>query len=254
MCSTPIEARLERDPLRFARRFSSPADQEVAAFLAAMLAFGRVELFGAVLERLFAAAEGQPAAFVARGDFRALRGLYYRWHPAEDIVDLCALAGRVTRTGGFERLFSGRDTTERMTRAIDEIRASSPSRASFRRFLPSPRDGSAMKRWCLFLRWMVRTQAPDLGLWRSFSPAALVIPLDTHVFRISRLLGLVSRATPGWSAAGELTAALAKLHPADPLRYDFALAHLGISGDCRARRDDAICPACPLREICVHGR
>ncbi len=254
MSSTPIEARLARDPLRFARRFSAPADQEVAAFLAAMLAFGRVELFGAVLERIFEAAEGQPAAFVARGDFGALRGIYYRWHPAEDIAELCALAGRVTRAGGFEPLFAGRDTTERLTAAIDQLRACSPARSSFRRFLPSPRDGSAMKRWCLFLRWMVRAEAPDLGLWRSFSPAALVIPLDTHVFRISRLLGLVSRATPGWATAVELTAALARLHPADPLRYDFALAHLGISGECRGRRDEVICPACPLREICVHGR
>lgn len=254
MKSTPIESRLARDPLRFARRFSSPDDQEVAAFLGAMLAFGRVELFGAVLERIFEITKEKPTEFVTRGDFGAIRGLYYRWHPAEDIADLCALAGRATREGGFEPLFTGRDTTERLTVAIDQLRAWSPARASFRRFLPSPRDGSAMKRWCLFLRWMVRVEAPDLGLWRSFSPSSLVIPLDTHVFRISRLLGLVSRATPGWAAAVELTRALARLDAADPLRYDFALAHLGISGECLGRRDERICPACPLSDICQAGR
>lgn len=252
---TDEAARLAADPLRFPRRYAQPADAEVAAFLAASLAFGRVGLFGAVLERIFAVADahGGPAAWTAAGDFGGLDGLYYRWHGTADLVALCALAGEVQRAGGFEPLFEGRPLATSLPRAIATLRARAPTHRSFRTFLPSPADGSACKRWCLFARWMVRRGAPDLGLWPSLAPADLVIPLDTHVFRVARLVGLTRRATPGWAAALDVTGALAALCPDDPLRYDFALAHLGISGECRARYDDHACPRCPLQPICVHG-
>jgi uncharacterized protein (TIGR02757 family) len=107
----------------------------------------------------------------------------------------------------------------------------------------------------MLLRWMVRRGEPDLGLWTHLDPAGLVIPVDTHVFRVAGFLGLTTRRAPDWRAAEEVTAALRALCPADPLRYDFALAHLGISGRCRGRRDDDICPACPLVRGCrVGGR
>ncbi len=252
---TDEPARLATDPLRFPRRYRDPGDVEVAAFLSASLAFGRVGLFGAVLERIFAVADaaGGPAAWVDDGDFRGLQGVYYRWHGTGDIVALCALAGRVRALGGFETLFQGQPFARALPEVIVALRAQSPENRSFRTFLPSPLDGSACKRWCLFARWMVRDATPDLGLWTSLRARDLVIPLDTHVFRLSRLVGLTRRATPGWATAVEVTAALAALCPEDPLRYDFALAHLGISGECRNRRDAEVCPPCALRAICVHG-
>ncbi len=100
-----------------------------------------------------------------------------------------------------------------------------------RNLLPAPRDGSACKRLMLFLRWMVRRDRVDIGSWTSVSPAELVMPLDTHIHRIARALGLTSRATADLAAALEVTAALRAFDPDDPVRFDFSLARLGIRSD-----------------------
>jgi len=91
----------------------------------------------------------------------------------------------------------------------------------------------------------------DLGLWTTRAPAELLVPLDTHVLRLSQFLGLTRRKDGSLRTAREITAALAACDPADPVRYDFALAHLGISGGCRGRRDPTICPACSLHPVCT---
>ncbi len=105
----------------------------------------------------------------------------------------------------------------------------------------------------MFLRWLVRTEWPDLGLWTHYPADQLIIPLDTHVARISRFIGLTDRATPDGKMAQEITAALRRLYPADPLRYDFAISHLGILGDCPGVRKRATCGLCPLYSVCRAG-
>jgi endonuclease III len=94
----------------------------------------------------------------------------------------------------------------------------------------------------------------DLGAWRgAVPPSALVVPLDTHVHRVARCLGLTRRADASWRTAEEITAALRRVDPDDPVRYDFALCHLGMSGACPARRDPRRCAACPLAGACRAG-
>ena len=258
LAATPVEARIATDPLRFPRRYREARDVEVAAFIAAGLAFGRVSAFGPILEKILGAAEGfgGPAEFAttldARGE-RALAGIYYRWHPNPDIVGLVRLAGRAVNTrGNIGAFFEPGPMLGSLGNAIDALRLLVPPDVSphFRTFLTHPEDGSACKRWCMLTRWMVRTGSPDLGLWTHLSPSDLVIPVDTHVFRVARFLGLTRRNAANWTTAEQITAALAELSPADPVRYDFALAHLGISGDCRGHRDIAICPGCPLDSVC----
>ena len=100
---------------------------------------------------------------------------------------------------------------------------------------------------------MVRPDGVDLGLWRAIPPSALVIPLDTHVGRIARLLGLTTRGDTSWRTAESITASLRRFDAADPVRFDFALAHLGISGACAGRRVPTICAACPLDDVCQAG-
>jgi uncharacterized protein (TIGR02757 family) len=116
-------------------------------------------------------------------------------------------------------------------------------------FFPRPSAGSACKRLNLFLRWMVRRDALDLGVWTAVPASALVVPLDTHVIRVGRCLGLTRYVSPGWAMAREITDALRALDPGDPVKYDFSLCHLGMMNACgfsRAQRDSQ----CPLRGVC----
>jgi endonuclease III len=105
----------------------------------------------------------------------------------------------------------------------------------------------------MYLRWMVRREAPDLGLWRHLDPADLVMPVDTHVLRIAQLTGLTDRKAANWKTAVEITARLRVFSPSDPVRYDFALAHLGISAGCTGAVSPA-CEGCAMRPVCrVHA-
>jgi uncharacterized protein (TIGR02757 family) len=124
--------------------------------------------------------------------------------------------------------------------------------SNFDFLLPLPSRGSACKRLNLFLRWMVRpADGVDFGLWRGVRPAQLLMPLDTHVWRIARALGLTARRTADWRAAVEITDALRRIDPQDPVRFDFAIARLGIVGRCRrATADPAGCRSCVLAGAC----
>jgi len=124
-------------------------------------------------------------------------------------------------------------------------------RRGLQHLCPDPALPGACKRWNLYLRWMVRgPDGIDLGLWRGVPASALVVPLDTHLFRIARYLGLTDRRDASWRTAAEITASLAAVDAADPVRFDFALCHLGMSGACPPRRRADRCAACPLRPVC----
>jgi uncharacterized protein (TIGR02757 family) len=128
-----------------------------------------------------------------------------------------------------------------------------PQRPGVCYFFPRPSAGSACKRLNLFLRWMVRKDAIDMGVWTNVSPSRLIVPLDTHVIRLGRCLRLTKYASPGWKMAAEITASLRELDPRDPVRYDFSLCHIGMMKACgyqTAQRDSQ----CPLRGVCRPGR
>jgi uncharacterized protein (TIGR02757 family) len=218
-----------------------------------------------------------PAAFVrafARDpDPRAFPFALYRFNRPADVAALAAAAGDVALRHGslgarFGELFreEGGDATAlrpALARFADELRGAAPVAAlllgrgtrGLRHLLPDPRGPGASKRWNLFLRWMVRgPDEVDLGAWREAVPrAALLVPLDTHVHRVARCLGLTRRRDASWRTAEEITAALRRIDPVDPVRYDFALCHLGMSGVCAARRDPARCRECPLAGACRGG-
>jgi uncharacterized protein (TIGR02757 family) len=136
-----------------------------------------------------------------------------------------------------------------MARFADALRGDAPSRA-LRHLVSDPRAGSACKRLFLYARWMVRpADGVDLGLW-PIAPSALLIPVDTHIHRISRNLGFTNRRTATWATAEEITSALRELDPDDPVKYDFALCHLGVSRECPSRPDPIKCGRCLLRDVC----
>lgn len=271
---TDVPSRIPHDPIAFPRRYGDPRDAEVAAVLAAFLAFGRVASFTAVLERLFAALDPSPAAFVRAFDPAArpagLAGIGHRWTRPDDIAALLWILRVLLERHGSLGAFAAScqrpeddDTGPLLERFVAEVRAIDTSpvygRARWTRglghFFARPSAGSACKRLSLLLRWLVRPEdGLDLGLWRRVPPAKLVVPLDTHVLRIGRYLGLTRRRTGGWAAALDITRAFRRLSGADPLRYDFPLCHWGISGACPTGRDAAKCRACPLVGVCAKGR
>jgi uncharacterized protein (TIGR02757 family) len=267
-------ARIAADPVELPRRFAAAPDQEVAALLAASLAYGRADVFKPLLARVLDAMGPSPAAFArdfARApDPEVFRFAVYRFNRPRDVAALVAAAGDLAaRHGGlgqrFAALYRGegggpgalRPALARFARELREAPPVAPllrgrGPRGLRHLLPDAAGPGASKRWNLFLRWMVRgPDAVDLGAWRGLvPPSALVVPLDTHVHRVSRCLGLTRRRDASWRTAEEITAALRRIDPEDPVRYDFALCHLGMSGRCPARRDARRCLECPLAPAC----
>ena len=239
------------DPVVFPRRYADPADQEVAAFIAQGLAFGRISLFAPKLEALFERLGPSPRtavqAFPARGEL--LPGFVYRFLKAEDLhCFVYLIAQMLRRSGSIEAFFLeghvpgdmkaslGSFVERALALPIDGFYDAThvPPGAGVRFCFPHPRTG-ASKRLCLFLRWMVRQEAPDLGVWHGVSPADLVVPLDTHIAQVARRLGWISGSSLNWAAAVKVTEALKAYSPEDPLRYDFALCHEDIVQALRAR-------------------
>ena len=264
------------DPLELARRYDASADQEIAGFLAAGLAYGRVEQIMKSGTDLLDRLGPSPAAFVRRFDARrdggALRGWYHRFHGARDMVLLMTILARaLDEHGTLEAAFLAGDDPDAtdigtgLDRFVNRLAESSglpagpgvtrgrlTPDAPVRYFFAAPKRGSACKRLNLWLRWMVRGgDGLDLGAWRRVDRARLVIPLDTHVARIARYIGLTARTTLDWRAALDVTAGLRRLDPADPVKYDFAICRLGILDHCPRRRDPVRCEACLLKPVCT---
>jgi len=256
---------LSPDPLERVLAFDDPDDREIGGLFAAGLAYGNAKIIVASLDDLFARMDGRPAAFVRGFDARraqALAGFRHRWTSGEDIAGLCrmlqaALAAHGTLGALFAKCLRPGEPTvrEALGRFVGALLAFAPRlprNAGARRLLASPADGSACKRMNLYLRWMVRGgDGIDCGLWPAVATSALVIPLDTHVARIGRFLGLTRRRTQDWKMAEEITASLRRLDPADPVKYDFALCRLGILDHCPSRRNLHKCASCPLLELCT---
>jgi len=256
------------DPIQIVRRFPRDDDREVVAFVAASLAFGRVTSVLQSIERVLAVVGAQPAAYVRRFDPRrdapAFGGIVHRWTRAPDIVALLWLMRQmIDRAGSLEGFFlNGYDaaaddvegalddfSTRAMALNLRDAYGRVPKRPGVCYFFPRPSAGSGCKRLNLFLRWMVRRDALDLGVWRRVSPAKLIVPLDTHVIRVGRCLRLTDYTSPGWRMARDITASLRELDPDDPVKYDFALCHLGMMNACGFNKTQAD-SQCPLRGVC----
>jgi uncharacterized protein (TIGR02757 family) len=256
------------DPIQIVRRYERLDDREVVAFCAASLAFGRVASVLQSIERLMAIMGDRPAAYVRRFDPRrdaaAFDGLVHRWTRERDLIALLwVIRQMLDRAGTIEGFFlEGYDEgAADIATALDSFSARAmaldlkaaygrvPKRPGVCYFFPSPSKGSACKRLNLFLRWMVRRDALDLGVWTRVASSKLVVPLDTHVIRVGRCLRLTRYTSPGWAMARDITASLKMIDSEDPVRYDFSLCHLGMMNACGFSRPQADAQ-CPLRGAC----
>jgi uncharacterized protein (TIGR02757 family) len=232
----------------------------VAGIVASSLAFGNAKTVIRSARAVLDVLGERPSETIRDGrKLRPLARFRHRWVSGRDVILLLRTIGRIQAgSGTLEAFFlEGRRSGDpdvgpalsRFTRRVREMAGG--TERGFLYLLSDPATGSAAKRLCLYLRWMVRPDdGLDLGVWSGVAPGDLVIPLDTHVLRISRYIGLTTRRTAGFATAREITRALATFCPEDPVRYDFALAQLGISKGCLHRRDERTCPVCPLNEVC----
>lgn len=256
------------DPIQIVRRYRRAADQEIVAFCASALAFGRVQSVLNSIEGLMSVMGASPAAYVrafepAR-DRRTLDHLVHRWTRGVDLAALVWILRQMLDSHGtIESFFvdgaePGAPTIEAALDAFSRRACALDRRAVYGTtvrtpgvsyFFARPSSGGACKRLNLFLRWMVRRDAVDLGVWSKVRPAQLIIPLDTHVIRLGRCLRLTRYASPGWRMAADITASLRRLDPVDPVRYDFSLCHIGMMNGCGygKRQGDS---QCPLRGCC----
>jgi uncharacterized protein (TIGR02757 family) len=256
------------DPVQIVRRYHEPADVEVVGFCASALAFGRVASVLNTVETLARILGPHPAAYVRSFDPSAphpeLRAMVHRWTRGADLVALLwILRQMLDGWGSIERFFvdgddpsvvdvsAALDSFSRRALSLDLKRAYGrvPSRPGVCYFFPRPSAGSACKRLNLFLRWMVRRDAIDFGIWTGVDPSRLVVPLDTHVIRLGRCLRLTTYSSPGWKMAASITESLRRIDAVDPVRFDFSLCHVGMMNACGfgRRQGDS---QCPLKGMC----
>ncbi len=240
---------VDPDPLEFVRRQDSPEDREAVGLIASSLAYGNVRQIkrsiGRVLEALGDGAAAAIDRLEPKGMARRLAKFKHRFNDGRDVACLLFYIRQMRAGHGSVEAFfrAGHDAAAddvgdalvsftARTLALDHGglygRGALPAAAGVRFFFPSPASGSACKRLNLYLRWMVRREGVDLGVWRGVDPAGLVIPLDAHVLAIARRVRLTRYRSPGWAMAMDITRRLRTLDPADPVKYDFAFHRMGL--------------------------
>jgi len=232
------------DPIEFLYGYDDPADREIVGLVASSLAYGRVAQILKTVSSILAAMGDHPSRFVRDASHDRLTaafcGFRHRFTTEEELVHtLLGVQDAIREHGSLEKTFmSGAVAGDRtVTRAL--CRFAEAINCRFRdgcnSLIPHHDKKSSMKRLNLFLRWMVRRDRVDPGGWDGISPGALVVPLDTHLFRIARGLGFTERRSAGLATALEITERFRGLSPDDPVKYDFALTRFGIRAELRNR-------------------
>ncbi|WP_244154305.1 TIGR02757 family protein [Desulfospira joergensenii] len=226
---------VDPDPLLFLYDYPDTRDREIAGLIAACLAYGRVEMIMKSVGRVLDTMGASPFEYLTRSDARKIssdfKGFKYRFAGETHI---CALINGIRRVvfdyGSLEGCFlAGTDTGETivpaglsfLTQSLDPLRQTG-------HLLADPLKTSACKRSHLYLRWMVREDGVDPGGWKRVAPDQLIIPLDTHMYRIGTILGFTRRKNPDRAAALEVTQGFRKINEKDPVKYDFSLTRFGI--------------------------
>lgn len=230
---------IKNDPVQFVHRFRDKNDIEIAGLISSIYAYGKREVFIAKLNDIFDKMNNKPYDFVINFDENSnvLDTCDYRFSRGIDLKQVILILKTLYMDNeSIESLFIYGWTKSRSVNGMLQVvvdyfysRISLPVTNGFYHLLPNPNKGSACKRLNMFLRWMVRDGVVDLGLWDFISKAELIIPLDVHVARVSRSIGLLYRQQNDWKAAKELTDKLKDFCPSDPVKYDFAMFGYGVN-------------------------
>ncbi|MFC1781544.1 TIGR02757 family protein [Planctomycetota bacterium] len=257
---------IKPDPLQFIYNYSRPDDMEIAGLLSAVLAYGRVEQIQKSSKKLLSLMGESPYKFIL--DFNKthrskLQGFKHRFTTGNDIADLLTLLKIILlEHGSIENFFlldyskSDRNIIPALTNFCDSLlniyahqyKKEAPKGLKY--LLVSPLNGSACKRLNLFLRWMVRKDDVDTGLWKSIDMAKLIVPIDVHMGRLCRILGFHNNKTISLQTAINITEKFSEIEPSDPVKYDFALSRIGIVENCNGKPGPS-CNFCHLQQFCI---
>lgn len=235
--------KLEPDPLQFLHSFKDPKDIEIVGLIASIFAYGSVKQIENTLKKIIDVFDGKPYKFFknfSQKDYKKLSGIKHRFYTEKDVLNLfIVVSNEVKKHGSIKKIFlSGYNISDKNVKNgianfsnhfLNSIKQTFGKVTDGMIFMfPLPEKGGACKRMNLFLRWMVRKDELDFGLWKEIGTSKLVIPVDTHIARISKELNLTKRKIADWKMAEEITENLKKFDADDPVKYDFAICHIGI--------------------------
>ncbi len=222
---------VDPDPLLFLYDYPQVEDREIAGMIASCLAYGRVAMIMKTVKTVLGEMGPSPCRFLKNtreGDIRKrFAGFKYRFSTGDHLCDLFeGIRSVFSEYGSLEKCFLGDGRSA--DKGLDRLYGAITRDKNVGHLLADPKKTSACKRSHLFLRWMVRKDAVDPGGWAGASPAQLIYPIDTHMFKIGTLLGFTRRKSADKRCALEITQGFRQINPEDPVKYDFALTRFGI--------------------------
>ncbi|HCY76996.1 MAG TPA: TIGR02757 family protein [Ignavibacteriales bacterium] len=236
--------KLEPDPLQFLHMFNDERDIEIIGLITSVFAYGNVKQIENTIKKLLVIFDGKPykyiKSFSSARDTKIVPGINHRFYTYDDVAKLLIILSKeINNHTSIKNIFlKGYNISDNNVKNgisnfsnyfLNSFNHSFGGISNGIKFMfPLPEKGSACKRMNLFLRWMVRKDELDFGLWNEIPASKLVIPVDTHIARICKQLNLTKRKIADWKMAEEITGNLKRFDPNDPIKYDFAICHIGI--------------------------
>ncbi|MFA3782117.1 TIGR02757 family protein [Melioribacteraceae bacterium 4301-Me] len=236
-------SQISPDPLEFLHRYKNYHDIEISGIISSVFAYGNVKQIINTLEKIHSIMNYEPYKFVMnfheKKNNNPFNGLKHRFYTSKDILILFSTLNKIYNSYGSLKYFfllyyfeKGKNLKETISffsqNFLKIISKENELSVGLKFMFPDPFKGSACKRMNLFLRWMVRKDELDFGLWHEIPKSKLVIPVDTHVAKICKKLKLTKKKVVSWEMAEEITDNLKKIDAKDPVKYDFAICHLGM--------------------------
>lgn len=215
-----------KDPIQIPHKFSKKEDIEISAFLTSILAFGRRDIIIKKSNEFIKRMNYEPFKYLINNDYSNMKGFVHRTIKDEDFIYYLKSLRYIYNNGGLESYFSNNIETSLIN--FWKLFFSSEHEKRAERHISNIENGSAGKRLNLFLRWMIRKDNVDFGLWKNIDKSNLYIPLDVHVGNTARKLGLLNRKQNDWKSVIEISNRLKDLDPNDPIKYDLSLFSLDI--------------------------
>ncbi len=228
---------IESDPIQIPHRYKDKEDIEIVAFISALFAYGSRKVFIPKLDELFSKMGKKPLEYIKNGEFSNLINFNYRFAKENDVIEILKILSKLYNSNEtlqtlFRYGYEQKSDIKGMLQVVTDyfyLNSTDNVGEGFYFMLANPKNNGAMKRLNMFLRWLVRKPPVDFGLWDFIPTSELLIPLDTHVAKISREMNLLTRKSNDFKAVLELTDKLKQFNANDPTKYDFAIYAKGIN-------------------------